>query len=366
MTTVRNICRAIEQYAPPALQESYDNSGLLVGNYDNVVTGALLCIDVTENVIDEAITLGTNLIVSHHPFIFAGLKKIIGSDQTQRIVIKAIKNNINIFSSHTNIDCAANGVSIKMAQKLDLQNIKPLAPREHSLMKLVTFVPENYADKVRNALFEAGAGKIGNYDLCSYNSTGYGTFRARENTNAFVGKKDELHTENEVRIETVFPFYLKNSIENALLNAHPYEEPAYDFYFLENKWNTTGFGAVGQLAEPMTTEKFLDKIRTVFNVPTIRYTNICKKEIFRVAMCGGAGSFLINDAKNANSDIFISGDIKYHDFFLADNQLIIADIGHYESEQFTKEIFYEIITKNFPTFAVRISQTNTNPINYYF
>ncbi|MCL2596710.1 MAG: Nif3-like dinuclear metal center hexameric protein [Paludibacter sp.] len=366
MTTVKDICRLIEQYAPPALQESYDNSGLLVGCPEEAVTGALLCIDVTEKVVNEAIELGMNLIVSHHPFIFGGLKKITGTDQTQQIVIKAIKNNINIFAAHTNIDCAANGVSSKMAQKFGLQNVKPLAPREQSLMKLVSFVPEKFAQNVRNALFEAGAGTIGNYDLCSYNSTGYGTFRAGENTNAFVGAKGELHAENETRIEIVFPFYLKNKIENALIASHPYEEPAYDFYLLENKWNTTGFGAIGELKEPMPTEKFLEKIKNIFNVPSIRHTDICKNEIQRVAMCGGAGSFLINNAKNANSDIFITGDIKYHDFFLAENQLIIADIGHYESEQFTKEIFYEIIQKKFPNFAVRISQTKTNPINYYF
>lgn len=366
MTTVKDICRLIEQCAPPALQENYDNSGLLIGNPEAVATGALLCVDVRKNVVNEAITLGMNLVVSHHPFIFGGIKKITGADETQRIVIEAIKNNINIFAAHTNIDCAANGVSAKMAEKLDLQNIKPLAPREQSLMKLVTFVPENYAEKVRNELFEAGAGTIGNYDLCSYNSIGYGTFRAGENTNAFVGTKGELHTEKEVRIEIVLPFYLKNKIENILLKTHPYQEPAYDFYLLENKWNTTGFGTVGELEKPMATEKFLEKIKNIFNVPTIRHTDICKKEIRRVALCGGAGSFLINDAKNSNSDIFITGDVKYHDFFLADNQLIIADIGHYESEQFTKEIFYEIIQKKFPNFAVRISEVKTNPINYYF
>jgi len=365
MTTVNEICRLIEQYAPPALQESYDNSGLLVGNPDAEATGALLCIDVTENVVNEAIALGCNLIISHHPCIFNGIKKITGSDETQRIVIQAIKNNINIFAAHTNIDCAANGVSAKMAQKLNLQNVKPLAPREKSLMKLVTFVPTDFAEKVRNALFEIGAGMIGNYDLCSYNSEGYGTFRANENTNSFVGKKGEFHKENEVRIETVFPFYLKNKIENILLSSHPYEEPAYDFYLLENQWNTTGFGAVGDLSKPMITENFLEKIKNIFNVPTIRHTDICKKEIRRVALCGGAGSFLIKNAKKSGADIFITGDIKYHDFFLADNQLIIADIGHYESEQFTKEIFYEIIQKNFPTFAVRISKIKTNPIIYF-
>lgn len=368
MATVKDICRLIEQYAPPALQESYDNSGLLIGNPDTNATGALICIDITENIINEAIELGYNLIISHHPFIFSGIKKITGANETQRIVIKAIKNNINIFAAHTNIDCTANGVSVKMAQKLDLQNIKPLSPREKALMKLVTFVPTDFADKVRNSLFEAGAGTVGNYDLCSYNSNGYGTFRANNtnNTNAFVGKKGELHTEIEERIETVLPFYLKNEIESVLLATHPYEEPVYDFYLLENQWNTTGFGAVGDLAEPVQTEIVLEKIKKTFNITTIRHTDICKAKIQRIAMCGGSGSFLIKNAINSGAEIFITGDIKYHDFFLADNQLIIADIGHYESEQFTKEIFYEIIQKKFPTFAVRISKIKTNPINYYF
>ncbi|MDR2824030.1 MAG: Nif3-like dinuclear metal center hexameric protein [Prevotellaceae bacterium] len=367
MTKIKEICRLIEQFAPPLLQESYDNSGLLVGSPDADASGALLCVDVTESVVNEAISHGINLIVAHHPFIFGGIKKLTGADVTQRIAIQAISNKINIFAAHTNIDCAAGGVSVKMAQKLDLQNVKPLAPREKSLLKLAVSVPKNYAEKVRTALFDAGAGKIGNYDLCSYNSEGYGTFRAGKNTNAFVGKIGELHNESETRIEVVLPFYLKCEIESALLAAHPYEEPSYDFYLLENQWNTTGFGAIGDLRYPMETAFFLEKMKKTFDVPTFRYTDICNKmTIKRVAMCGGAGSFLIKNAKAADADIFITGDIKYHDFFLADNQLIIADIGHYESEQFVKEIFYEIISENFANFAVRISEVKTNPVNYYF
>ncbi|MDR1653584.1 MAG: Nif3-like dinuclear metal center hexameric protein [Prevotellaceae bacterium] len=366
MPSVKEICRLIEGFAPPELQESYDNSGLLAGSPEAEATGALICLDVTEDIVNEAIALGLNLIISHHPFIFGGIKQLTGSNETQRIAIEAIKNNINIFAAHTNLDSAAGGVSIVMAQKLGLQHIKPLEPRKQSLLKLVTYVPTHHAEQVRNALFAAGAGRIGKYDACSYNSEGYGTFCASEGAKPFVGKIGEVHYENEVRVETVLPFYLRSAVEAALLKAHPYQEVAYDVYLLENKWNTTGFGATGELQEEMETQSFLEKIKRTFNVPTFRHTNICKEKIKRVAVCGGAGSFLIKNAKAVAADIFITGDIKYHDFFLADNQLIIADIGHYESEQYAKEIFYEIISKNLPNFAVQISEIKTNPVNYYF
>lgn len=362
--TVQTVCQYIEEFAPPALQEEYDNSGLLVGYPQMIVAGALICVDVTEDVIQEAVDNGLNLIISHHPLIFGGLKRITGSNEVQRCVIKAIKNDIAIYAAHTNVDSVINGVSGRMAEKLGLKNIRILQPKEKSLLKLAVFVPPAHADAVRKAIFEAGAGHIGNYDSCSYNLEGYGTFRAGDGANPFVGEIGEVHAENEIRIEAIFPFYAKEKVIKALIAAHPYEEPAYDIYQLENNWNNVGFGVIGELEQEEDEKLFLQRAKQTFEVGCIRHTSFLNKKVKRVALCGGAGSFLLSTAIRSKADVFITGDFKYHDFFGAEGKIIIADIGHFESEQFTKEIFYEIIRKKIPTFAVRISVSKTNPINY--
>lgn len=360
---LRDIAGLIESVAPAELQESYDNSGVQLGNPDDQVNGALICIDVTEQVIDEAIELGVNLIISHHPLIFAGIKKI-GDDATGHIIRKAIKHDIAIYSAHTNIDSITGGVSSRLADKLGLKEQKILQPRKDKLCKLVTFVPHAQAEEVRQALFDAGAGHIGNYDSCSYNITGQGSFRGGDHSKPYVGEKGVLHFEPETRIETIFPNYLEGRVINALLEAHPYEEVAYDIYPLKNSWDRVGFGVVGVLPEAMLTEEFLLYLKEVCKAGVIRHTAITTKEIRKVALCGGSGSFLLKDAIRAGADIFISGDFKYHQFFEAENKIIIADIGHYESEQFTKEVFCEILTKKFHNFALHLSQVNSNPIKY--
>ncbi len=364
MTTVQSICQLIEEVAPPALQESYDNAGLLVGSAQMEVKGVLLCIDVVEEVVDEAIRKNCNLIISHHPLIFGSLKRITGQNETQRCIIKAIKNDIAVYSAHTNMDNVIKGVNGKIAEKTGLVNIRILQPKQNILIKLVTYVPKDYSKKVRNALFEAGAGNIGKYDSCSYNLEGFGTFRAGEEANPFVGKPGEIHTETETRIEVIFPEYLKNKLLQALVKVHPYEEPAFDFIPLKNTWNEVGAGIVGELPESEDEREFLLRLKKIFNLDVIRHTHLSGKKIKRVAICGGSGSSLLNDAIQANADVFISGDFKYHEFFNAENKILIADIGHYESEEFTKEIFYEIITKKLTTFAIQISDIKTNPINY--
>ena len=361
---VHAVTRLIEAEAPLVLKESYDNVGLLIGNGNMEVKGVLIAIDITEAVIDEAIAGNFNLIVSHHPLIFGGLKKITGSTDVQRSVIKAIKHDIAIYAAHTNIDNVINGVSGRMADKLGLINKQVLIPKEGVLLKLVTFVPQLHAFSVRDALFAAGAGTIGNYDACSFNSEGLGTFRAGDQTNPFVGLPGELHTEKEVRIEVILPAFLKAKVIEALLRSHPYEEPAHDIYQLQNEWNGVGMGVIAELPEAENELDFLTKIKAVFRLDIIRHTNLLNKKIKKVALCGGSGSSLVHAAIDAEADIFISGDFKYHEFFDAENRIIIADIGHYESEQFTKDIFYEIITKKMPTFAVQISDIKTNPINY--
>lgn len=361
---INDIVNIIEEFAPLALQEDYDNAGLLIGDPMTKVKGALLCIDVTEEVIDEAIALDVNLIISHHPLIFNGLKRIVGSNAVQRSVIKAIKNNIAIYAAHTNIDNVLSGVNGKIADKIGLIYRKILQPKQGNLLKLVCFVPKIHVQRVREAIFEAGGGNLGNYDACSFNAEGYGSFRPNSNANPYVGELNKIHYENEVRIEVILPEYLKYKVTEALIKVHPYEEPAYDFIPLKNVFNEVGAGLIGKLPEPKSEEVFLSKLKQIFNVPVIRHTNLTGKMIQKVAVCGGSGSFLLQDAIKANADIFISADFKYHDFFDAENKIIIADLGHFETEQFTKEIFYEVIQKKLPTFAIHISKINTNPIIY--
>ena len=362
----KDIIDVLEQYAPPALQESYDNCGLLTGNSNTKINGVLLALDCTEEIIDEAIKKKCNMVIAHHPIIFSGLKKLNGKNYIERTIIKAIKNDILIYAIHTNLDNVLNGVNAKMAEKLGLINARVLAPVKGKLVKLITFVPVKDADKVRNAIFNAGAGVISEYDCCSFNIEGKGSFRGSENTNPYVGKKGEIHFETELRIEFILPDYLKNKVLAAMIKAHPYEEVAYDIYKLENEHQRIGAGLIGELKTPMEEKEILKKIKTKFKAKCIRHTALRNKKIQKVALCGGSGSFLLKNAIAAGADIFISADFKYHQFFDAENRIVIADIGHYESEQFTIEILRDVLIKNFPTFAVHFTEVNTNPINYYY
>ncbi|HNX56227.1 MAG TPA: Nif3-like dinuclear metal center hexameric protein [Prolixibacteraceae bacterium] len=362
---IKQITQYIESIAPMALQESYDNAGLIIGNPEDEVSGALISLDITEEVLDEAIHKKLNLVICHHPIIFSGIKKLNGRNYIERCVAKAIKNDIAVYAAHTNLDSVFGGVNSKICEKLELQNCKILAPMPGFLKKLVTFVPLADAEKVRIAIWEAGAGHIGNYDSCSYNVTGEGTFRGNEQTNPYVGEKNQLHIENEVRIETIFPKHIQGKVVHALLQAHPYEEVAYDIYPLDNDFAQAGIGMIGELNEPMNETEFLKKLKDTFHCGVVKHTELLGKSIKSVAVCGGAGSSFLNKAIAQKADIFVSGDFKYHQFFDAERKIVIADIGHYESEQFTKEVFYELLTKKFPKFAVHLSATNTNPVSYF-
>ncbi len=361
---IKEIVSALERFAPLPLQDGFDNAGLQIGLTEAEATGALLCLDVTEAVLDEAIALGYNLVISHHPLIFKGYKSITGRDYVERCILKAIKNDIVIYSAHTNLDNAQGGVNYKIAEKMGLKNLKVLEPKENSLVKLVTFVPNAQADRVREALFAAGCGSIGNYDSCSYNLKGEGTFRANEGTHPFCGTVGELHHEDEVRIETILPAYKKAEVVRALLSVHPYEEPAFDLYPLQNDWGQAGAGVVGELAEPETELEFLKRIKKIFEVGCVRHNKLTGREIQKVALCGGAGAFLLPRAIRAGADVFVTGEIRYHDYFGHEDEILMAEIGHYESEQYTKEIFYSIIRDLFPNFALQMSKINTNPIKY--
>jgi dinuclear metal center YbgI/SA1388 family protein len=365
MATVKEITSFLEQYAPKIYQESYDNSGLICGNYNQEVTGILTALDTIESIVDEAIAQKCNLIVAHHPILFKGLKKLTGSNYIERTIIKAIKNDISIYAIHTNLDNVTNGVNFKIAQKIGLKNTKILAPKNEILRKLVVFVPITHTESLAEALHKAGAGNIGNYSNCSFRVEGTGTFKPNENSNPFTGEKEKLEFVSENRIEIIYPIANESQILNAMRANHPYEEVAYYINSLENYNQEIGSGAIGELDNPMQAADFMQFIKKVFNLSIIKVTSFeNKKTIQKVAVCGGAGQFLLSDAKRLKADIFITSDVKYHEFFDADGDIILADISHYESEVFTKELIYEIISNKFPNIAVLLSKTSTNPVQY--
>ncbi len=362
---IGDLIKCFEDYAPLLYQDSYDNAGLIIGNINDSTKKVLIALDCTEEVLEEAIEKKCDLIVTHHPLIFQGIKKINGNNYIERIIIKAIKNNIAIYSAHTNLDNIINGVNFKIASKIGLNNCKILKQEKGVLKKIVVYVPENDADKVREAIFDAGGGNIGNYDNCSYNTLGFGTFKGSETSNPYVGQKGEMHKEKEIKIETIFHKDKEDKIIKNIIKAHPYEEVAYDIYSLDNKCSTIGAGIIGELDKKIKVFDFLKEVKEIFNIPVIKHTDCENKTIKTVALCGGSGSFLINDAIKQKADIFLTSDIKYHQFFDAEQKIILADIGHFESEFYTKDLMFEIINKKFPTFAILLSEIKTNPINYF-
>jgi dinuclear metal center YbgI/SA1388 family protein len=362
---LKDLCSYLDTAVPLSFQEDYDNAGLQVGSPEAEISSALLAIDVTEELIDEAIAHDCNLVVSHHPLIFRGIKSLTGKSYIERIIHRAIKNDLAIYSAHTNLDIFKDGVSRKMAEKLKLEDISVLAPSENTLLKLVTFIPESYFEKVRNKIFEAGAGVVGNYDQCGFSVSGTGSFRGNEKANPFVGEKDKIHFENEIRFETILYSHMQNKVTKALLEAHPYEEVAYDFFTLKNKNAEIGLGCVGKLQNPVPEEKLLKIVSSIFDAKGIRHSKLTGRPVAKVALCGGSGASLLNHAIGCGADVYLTADIKYHDFFNTENKILLVDIGHYESEKFSTEILKDLIIKKFPKFAVRFSETNTNPINYF-
>jgi len=364
MLRIKDILKEIEKLAPIPLQEGFDNSGVQVGDVNQPATGALLCLDITEVIVDEAIELGYNLIIAHHPLIFKAFKSLTGQSYIERCVIKACKHDLVIYAAHTNLDNAAGGVNYKLASLLGLQNVHILSPQKGNLLKLVTFVPEESATIVRSALFNAGAGNIGNYDSCSFNALGTGTFRASAICNPYCGEIDEQHQEKEVRIETILPSYLKTHVMRVLLSVHPYEEPVYDFYALENTWKQAGSGIVGELLSEEDELLFLQRIKEIFKVDCIRHSPLTGKKVREIAICGGNGAFMLPEAISYGADVFITGEAKYNDFYDVEDKILLVVAGHYETEVCTKDIIFDIISEKFPTFAVQISNTNTNPVKY--
>lgn len=365
MATIKDIAQKLERLAPLHYQESYDNSGLLIGDMNQDVKGILLAIDCTEDVLKEAKEKGCNLLVVHHPLIFRGLKRITGRNYVERCVAYAIKNDIAIYACHTNLDKVQNGVSFKLAQKLGLKNIGTLAQEEECVYKLVTFVPHAHTDKVLQSLFDAGAGSIGEYDECSYIHSGTGTFRANENCHPFCGEIGRRHAEPEDRIEVIVKGQDKNKVVKALIANHPYETPAYDLFETKIGFSQSGLGCYGELESAISETDFLQKCKAITGIGCIRHTALRGKDIKKVALCGGAGHEFLNDAIAKGADIYLTSDVKYHEFFDAEGQIVLADIGHFESEQFTKDIFYDAIYEKNSNFVIHYTEIKTNPINYF-
>jgi dinuclear metal center YbgI/SA1388 family protein len=355
----------LEAIAPLAYQEDYDNAGLIVGHPDQEVKQVLIALDCLEAVVDEAIATNCQLIISHHPIVFKGVKKFNGKTYVERVIEKAIRNNIALYAIHTNLDNVLTGVNARICEILELDNCNILAPKQGLLKKLVAYVPTNHVEQVRNALFHAGAGNIGNYSDCSFNAEGTGTFKGNEDSDPYVGEPGVRHTEEETRVETVYPAYLESKILMALILAHPYEEVAYDLYTLTNQHQQAGAGMIGELELAMDEEDFLYHLKEKMHTPVIRHTALTGKQIKKVAVCGGAGSFLLKNALAAGADIFITADYKYHEFFDAEGKIIIADIGHFESEQFTQQLLLEMIQRKFIDLPVRLTGVNTNPVRYF-
>ena len=361
---VKDFTNYLEQLAPLTYQEEYDNSGLIIGDFNMEVKGVLITLDCNDKVLDEAINNKCNLLITHHPIIFKGLKKINNDSLTDKLVIKAIKNNIAIYSIHTNLDNIVNGVNSEIAKRLNLKNCRVLSSKNECLRQLVFYCPKENTTDLIEKLCSVGAGAIGNYNNCSFKSSGVGTFKPLENSNPNKGVKGKLYNSKEDKVELVFLKDKQNKIIQTLQENHPYEEIAYQIYILDNKIRSIGSGLVGELDEPVDSILFLKQLKKIMNLELIRHTHVNKDVIKKIALCGGSGSFLIDKAIYSNADIFITSDIKYHQFFDIGNKIILADIGHYESEQFTKNLVYDYLTKKFTKFAILLSKVNTNPINY--
>ncbi len=362
---LKAITQFLEHQYPLSLQESYDNSGLLIGVLEMEITGVLICLDSIEKIVDEAIEKNCNLIIAHHPIIFKGLKKITESNYIERIVSKCIKNDIALYAIHTNLDNHFDGVNKEIANRIGLKNLRILQPIQGNLSKLTVFVPKDALEKLDEAIFKAGGGQIGNYSECHFRTEGTGTFKGNENSNPQIGNKNVREAFEEFRVEYLVSNYNLRNVLNAMYASHPYEEVAYEIYPIQNSNQFEGAGMIGEIETEVDEITFLTQLKTTFNCGIIRHSQLLGRKIKKVAVCGGSGSFLLSKAIQQKADIFITGDFKYHEFFDAEKQIIIADIGHFESEQFTTNLLAERMKENFTNFAIHLTEHNTNPINYF-
>ncbi|GAC1602258.1 MAG: Nif3-like dinuclear metal center hexameric protein [Hymenobacter sp.] len=371
MPTVQDLARLLEAAAPLAYQESYDNAGLQCGNPQAEITGVLIALDCTPAVVAEAQRRGCNVVVAHHPVIFRPLKRLTGATEVEQTLIAALKNDVAIYAAHTNLDNVRGGVNDKLAEKLGLTHTRVLAPQSGTLARLITYVPNRPADqqadvagRVLAALYAAGAGQVGQYADCSFRAEGTGTFTPGAGTRPAIGTPHQPETVPELRLEVLLPLHRQAAVLRALRAAHPYEEVAYELIKLENVLSEVGAGLVGTLPTPLAPAAFRALLKARLLVPVVRHSAFAN-DIRTVALCGGAGAFLIVAARAAGADAYVTGDVKYHEFFGAEGQLMLCDVGHFESEQFTSEVFQDLLTAGFGrTFAVLIAETPTNPVQY--
>ena len=361
---IKEILDVLEEMAPLAYAEDFDNVGLIIGNENQIATGVLICHDALESVVDEAIEKNCNLVVCFHPILFLGIKKLTGKNYAERSIIKAIKNDIAVYAVHTALDNHQKGVNKMFCDALNLKNTKILIPKQNFIRKLITYTILENAEKIRNALFKAGAGRIGNYDNCSFNSNGFSTYQGNKNSNPTIGNAKEFTQTNEIKIEVTFEKYLESKILKALFTNHIYEEVAYEIYDLQNSHQNVGLGMIGDLENTMSEKEFLFFVKEKMQCENIRHSVFRNKEIKKVAVLGGAGSFAIKNAIQAGADAYLTADLKYHQFYEAENRILLADIGHFESERYTKNYIVDYLIKKMPNFAFILSKENTNPVKY--
>ncbi|MDR3129421.1 MAG: Nif3-like dinuclear metal center hexameric protein [Tannerellaceae bacterium] len=364
MVSIREVLDVLEEFAPLALQESFDNTGIQVGEIGQEVKGVLLCVDVTEDVMDEALVKGCNLVIAHHPLLFKPVKSLRGTTYVERCVMKACKYDMVIYAAHTNLDNLRKGINGWLGKRIGLDNVHILSPKREGLVKVVTFVPSGHVQKVQDALFATGAGCVGNYDRCSFRHEGLGSFRAQEGAHPFLGKVGKEHVEREERIETVVPVHLQEKILQAVYAAHPYEEPVTDLYPLNNAWEEVGSGIWGDLSAEEDEREFLLRVKELFKIRCIKHSTLRGKPVRRVAVCGGSGAFLIKEAIACGADVLLTGEARYNDYHDVQNRLLLAVTGHYESEACTKDIFRTLLSEKFPTFALHLSEADVNPVKY--
>ena len=363
--TISEFIRQLSTKIRFSYAEDFDNVGLLCGRPEQELRGVLVCHDALESVVQEAIEKGCNCIVAFHPIIFSGLKSITGKSYVERAVMLALENKIAIIAVHTAWDNDFYGVNHGIAKALGLRHLQVLIPKKDALSQLRFFVPVEAAEQVRSAIFATGAGTIGQYADCSFNIHGTGTFLPLEKASPAYGEVGTWEQVSEMEVQILVENWQLPAAIQAMKDAHPYEEVAYYVTSLRNENHHAGLGQFGLLDEEMSAQEFLSECRAVFDVPVIRTSSHFTGRIRKVAVLGGSGASGISAAKKLGCDAYVSSDFKYHDFFQGDENFLLADVGHFESERFVSQQLADVISNILPTFAVLKSETKTNPVNYF-
>ena len=364
--TIKDVTTFLEQKFPLYLQEDFDNCGVQCGDVRQEISGAMVCFEMSEQVIDEAIDKGCNLVISHHPLMLKrGICKIVPTDRVGAMICKALAHNMVLYSMHTNIDSGEGGGNDAFAEKLRLRNVKVLEPHKGMYRKLVVFVPKENAETLKSALFAVGCGVQGNYDSCGYTLHGQGQFRPLEGANPHIGEENHLEHVDEERVEMIYPTGLQRAVVQAIYDNHPYEEPAFDLLPLENESRTIGLGRIGELPKELPVSDFLGYLKDNLGFIHCRYCGDETKMIRKVAVCGGGGSSFIDLAIASGADAYVSGDFKYHDFFKSYQKTLLVDIGHYEGEFFIKNIIFNLLNEKFSTFATLISKMESLEVKFF-